>query len=331
MEKILEMEEANTIKDLCDGFNIDQASYFRWKKKRLTSSETDAPKKHWRALSNEEEKKVMEVLTSERFVDMSPEAVCATLLDEGKYYCSARTMYRILEKNKAVKERRNQRKHPEYTKPELLATGPNQLWSWDITKLRTDSKWTYHYLYVIIDVYSRYVVGWMVAPKENALLAEQFIAETCYKEGIVRDQLTIHADRGSAMKSKTVSQLMADLGVTKTHSRPHVSNDNPFSESQFKTLKYHSTYPKKFGSLEDAKLFLRSWFDWYNNEHRHSGIEMLCPADVHRGRADDILSKRQEILDGVYQRLPERFPKGPPLVKKLSKAVWINPPKEIAA
>ena len=197
--------------------------------------------------------------------------------------------------------------------------------------IRTDSKWTYHYLYVIIDVYSRYVVGWMVAPKENALPAEQFIAEACYKEGIVRDQLTIHTDRDSAMKSKTVSQLMADLGVTKTYFKPHVSNDNSFFESQFKTLKYHSTYPKKFSSLEDAKLFLRPWFDWYNNEHRHSGIEMLCTSDVHRGRADDILSKRQAVLDGVYQRFPERFPKDPPLVKKLSKAVWINPPKDTAA
>ena len=198
-------------------------------------------------------------------------------------------------------------------------------------KLRTGKKYSYHYLYVILDVYSRYVVGWMVASQESATLAEQFIAETCYKEGIVRDQLTIHADRGAAMKSKTVSQLMADLGVTRTHSRPHVSNDNPFSESQFKTLKYHCAYPKKFGSLEDAKLFLRPWFDWYNNEHRHSGIEMLCPADVHRGRADDILDKRQQVLNDAYRRLPKRFPKGQPLVKKLSEAVWINPPKDIAA
>lgn len=331
METILEMESDCFIKDLCEGFDIALSTYYRWRKGRLSPSEKSERPRHWRRLSEKEESKVMEVLTSERFVDMAPESIYATLLDEGKYLCSARTMYRNLQRNHSVKERRNQRQHPNYEKPELLTTLPNQLWSWDITKLRTGRKWSYHYLYVIIDVYSRYVVGWMVATKENALLAEQFIADTCYKEGIERDQLTIHADRGAAMKSKTVCQLMADLGVTKTHSRPHVSNDNPFSESQFKTLKYHSTFPKKFETLEDAKHFLREWFHWYNNEHRHSGIEMLCPADVHHGRDQDILSKRQLILSDAYNRFPERFPKGKPQVKPLKRAVWINPPKDTAA
>jgi putative transposase len=235
-------------------------------------------------------------------------------------------MYRNLERNKASQERRNQRIHPIYERPELLATKPNELWSWDITKLRTGKKWSYHYLYVIIDVYSRYVVGWMVAPKENAILAEQFIAETCFKENIERNQLTIHADRGSAMKSKTVSQMMADLGVTKTHSRPHVSNDNPYSESQFKTLKYHSTFPKEFPSIYDAKGYLRNWFEWYNNEHRHSGIQMLRPIDVQRGRSEEVLKKRQDVLTNAFEKNPQRFPKGRPEVKPLDEAVYINKP-----
>jgi len=235
-------------------------------------------------------------------------------------------MYRILEKYRAVRERRNQRRHPQYQKPELLATGPNQVWSWDITKLKGPRKWSHYHLYVIMDIYSRYVVGWMVAERESAMLAERLIRETCERQGIVKDQLTIHADRGVSMRSKTVAQLMADLGVTKSHSRPHVCDDNPYSESQFKTLKYHPSFPGQFGSLEDARLFLRHFFDWYNDEHRHSGIAMMTPKDVHIGKADEIIRKRQETMNRAYSLHPERFVSGHPKLKPLSGEVWINKP-----
>ena len=216
---------------------------------------------------------------------------------------------------------------PQYRKPELLATGPNQVWSWDITKLKGPRKWSHYHLYVIMDIYSRYVVGWMVAERESAMLAERLIRETCERQGIVKDQLTIHADRGASMRSRTVAQLMADPGVTRSHSRPHVCDDNPYSESQFKTLKYHPSFPGQFGSLEDARLFLRHFLDWYNNEHRHSGVAMMTPKDVHIGKADEIIRKRQETMNRAYSLHPERFVKGHPKLKPLSREVWINKPK----
>ena len=286
-----------------------------------------AKRRNPRKLKVEEEKRVLSSLTSERFMDRSVPEVHATLLDEGAYLCSVRTMYRILEKYRAVRERRNQRRHPQYRKPELLATGPNQVWSWDITKLKGPRKWSHYHLYVIMDIYSRYVVGWMVAERESAMLAERLIRETCERQGIVKDQLTIHADRGVSMRSKTVAQLMADLGVTRSHSRPHVCDDNPYSESQFKTLKYHPSFPGQFGSLEDARLFLRHFFDWYNDEHRHSGVAMMTPKDVHIGKADEIIRKRQETMNRAYSLHPERFVKGQPKLKPLSREVWINKPK----
>ena len=236
-------------KDLCKAYGVSEAAYYRWKSSGLTEAPSQLPKRHWRALSKCEEQKVLDTLTSERFIDVAPEAVVATLLDEGEYLCSPRTMYRILQRNASTQERRDQRRHPEYTKPELLATGPNQVWSWDITKLRTGRKWDYLHLYVIMDIYSRAVVGWTVANRESAELAEELIADTIYAQKVPEGQLTLHADRGAAMKSKAVSQLLSDLGVEKTHSRPHVSDDNPYSESQFKTLKYHSTFPKTFPTL----------------------------------------------------------------------------------
>ena len=269
-----------------------------------------------------------DVLNSEAFQDKSPREVYATLLDEGRYLCYWRTMYRILAEHDEIRERRNQLQHPTYTKPELLARDRNQLWSWDITKLRGPSKHSYYYLYVILDVYSRYVVGWMIAEQENAELAEQLIAETCTKQDIQRDQLTIHADRGSAMTSKSVALLLSDLGVTKTHSRPHVSNDNPYSEAQFKTLKYRPDYPGRFGSIIDARSWGRAFFDWYNNRHHHTGLALLTPADVHGGRADEKLQQRQAILQQAYAAHPERFVRGAPIVPTLPDAVWINPPKE---
>ena len=233
-----------------------------------------------RALRAEEQTAVLAVLHEKRFVDLAPAEVYATLLDEGQYLCSERTMYRFLAAHHEVRERRNQLRHPHYTAPELMARRPNELWSWDITKLLGPAKWTYFYLYVMLDVFSRYVVGWMVAHRESATLAERFIRETCVRQGIARDQLTIHADRGPAMTSKPVALLLADLGITKTHARPHVSNDNPFSEAQFKTLKYRPAFPERFGSIQDARAHCHVFFPWYNTEHHHSGLSLLTSADV---------------------------------------------------
>ena len=251
----------------------------------------------------------------------------ATLIDEGQYLCSWRTMYRILDENDEICERRNQLRHPNYVKPELLATQPNELWSWDITKLLGPAKWTYYYLYVILDVFSRFVVGWLISERESANLAKELIAETCGRQGIQPNQLTIHADRGSSMTSKPVAFLMADLGVTKTHSRPHVSNDNPYSEAQFKTLKYQPDYPERFGCQQDARSWAKDFFDWYDYEHHHSGLGLLTPADVHYGRAQAAIQQRQQVLQAAYQKNPERFVKGLPKPPELPEAVWINPPK----
>jgi putative transposase len=237
-------------------------------------------------------------------------------------------MYRILDGEKEIRERRNQLRHPDYKKPELLATAPNQVWSWDITKLKGPQKWTYFYLYVIIDIFSRCVVGWMVASRENASLAVRLISETCERQGIEKDQLTIHADRGSPMKAKLMVQLLADLGIVKSHSRPYVSDDNPFSESQFKTLKYRPEFPDNFGSQEDARIFLTTFFDWYDNEHRHSGINMMTPAAVHYGEAKEILEHRRNVMLQAFEAHPERFVKGTPVLKDMPEAVWINPPKK---
>jgi putative transposase len=279
-----------------------------------------------RALSAEERATVREVLNSQRFQDCAVRQVYATLLDETTYLCSWRTMYRILAETHQVRERRDQLRHPSYTKPELLATQPRELWSWDITKLKGPVKWTYYYLYVILDVLSRYVVGYMISERETAELAEAFIAETCAKEGICPDQLTLHADRGSAMTSKSVAHLLADLGVTKTHSRPHVSNDNPYSEAQFKTLKYRPDFPAQFGSLADARAWARPFFQWYNQEHHHSGIGLLTPATVHYGQAVETIAARQQVLVEAYKAHPERFVRGTPKPPALPTAVWINPP-----
>jgi len=279
-----------------------------------------------RALSPEERASVLAVLNSERFQDRSPAAVQATLLDEGQYFCSTRTMYRILEKEGESGERRDQLVHPPYQKPELLATAPNQLWSWDITKLLGPAKWTYFYLYVILDVFSRYVVGWMVAPREGAELAKQFLEDTIRKHQIPAGQLKIHADRGRVMTSKPVAFLMADLGVTKTHSRPYVSDDNPYSESQFRTMKYRPEFPDRFGCIQDSRAFCQQFFPWYNEEHRHSGIGLLTPAVVHFGEAQAVLAHRQVVLDAAYLAHPDRFVQRHPKPLSLPSEVWINKP-----
>jgi putative transposase len=265
-------------------------------------------------------------LHEERFQDRSPAAVYATLLDEGEYHCSIRTMYRLLEEHGEVRERRDQLTHPPYQKPELMATAPNQLWSWDITKLLGPAKWTYFYLYVILDVFSRYVTGWMVAYRESAELAKRLIEESCKKQHIQPGQLTLHADRGTSMRSKPVALLLADLGITKTHSRPHVSDDNPFSESQFRTLKYRPEFPDRFGCIQDSRAFCQSFFRWYNQEHRHSGVGLLTPATVHYGQAENVLRQRQEVLDVAYQLHPERFVGSAPKPPAPPSEVWINKP-----
>jgi putative transposase len=279
-----------------------------------------------RALTADERQQVLDILHHERFQDCPPAAVQATLLDEGQYHCSIRTMYRLLAQEGESGDRREQLIHPLYQKPELLATAPNQLWSWDITKLRGPVKWTYFYLYVALDVFSRYVVGWMIAPRESGELAKLFLEETILKHDISPGQLNIHSDRGRPMISKPVAFMLADLGVTKTHSRPYVSDDNSYSESQFHTLKYRPDFPDCFGCLDDARAFCQPFFRWYNDEHRHSGIGLLTPAMVHSGQTADILAQRQAVLDAAYQAHPERFVHRPPVPLPVPSAVWINKP-----
>jgi len=308
----------------CDGLGVSRASLYRRREPR----KPPAVRSSHRALSEDERAEVLSVLNSDRFVDRAPAEVYATLLDEDKYLCSLRTMYRILKAEDQVRERRNQLRHPSYSKPELLATGPNQVWSWDITKLLGPAKWTYYYLYVILDIFSRYVTGWMVAHRENAALAERLIADSCFKQGILPGELTLHADRGSSMRSKVVAQLLADLGVTKTHSRPYVSDDNPYSESQFKTLKYMPQFPGRFGPIEHAREFCTCFFPWYNTEHRHSGIGLMTPEMVHYGLAEETWKARNEVLQKAYAAHPERFVRKAPEPPRLPEAVWINKPIE---
>lgn len=312
----------HSTKSLCAAFGEPRSSYYRSQKPIVAKvSYRQSP----RRLTDDEEKNALQILNSERFRDTSPGEVYAILLDEGERICSERTMYRILARQGMAKERR-QSSPRHYKKPELLATRSNELWSWDITKLKGPCKWTYYYLYKIIDVYSRNVVGWMVAHRESAELAEGLIADTILKQEIKPGQLTIHADRGSSMTSVTVGQLLADLGITKTHSRPHVSNDNPYSESAFKTLKYRPGFPEYFGSIEDARSFCKEFFTWYNTEHRHSGIAMLTPDNVHYNQTEQILNARSAILMNAYLEHPERFVKGVPSVGSVPKEVWINKP-----
>ena len=277
---------------------------------------------HPRALDATERQTVLDTLHAPRFCDVSPAEAY-----EGTYLASERTMYRLLAAAGETQERRNQRVHAVYAKPELLATAPNQVWTWDITKLLGPAKWTYYYLYVVLDIFSRYVVGWMVAYREQAILAERLIADTAAKQQIAPEQLTLHADRGTSMTSKPVAFLLADLGITKTHSRPHVSNDNPYSESQFKTLKYRPDFPARFASMEEARAFCQQFFPWYNTAHRHSGIGLLTPEAVHYGRAEALHTARRQVLATAYAAHPERFVNQAPEPPPLPTAAWINPPK----
>lgn len=330
MSAITELAQSLSVQQACAVFGFPRSTFYRRQQAKVVVEKSQRPRSS-RALCADERAQVRNLLESERFVDASPYEIYATLLDEGSYHCSIRTMYRILHEQGEVQERRNQLRHPSYTKPELLATAPNQLWSWDITKLRGSTTWLYYYLYVVLDVFSRYVVGWLLADHESADLAEQLIRQSCANQGIARDQLTLHADRGAAMIAKSLAQLLTDLGVDKSHSRPHTPDDNPFSEAQFKTMKYQPDYPDRFDSKAHALTWVRTFFPWYNHQHHHTGLGLLTPAQVHCGQAPEILAKRQVTLAAAYQRHPERFVHGLPQPLPLPAAVWINPPTTVQA
>jgi putative transposase len=319
-----ELGETVGVSEACRVLGVPRSSLYRARKPKAAPSPRPTPQ---RALAPEEKAEVRAVLNSERFCDSAPREVYATLLDEGEYYCHWRTMYRVLEEHDEVHERRNQRRHSVSIKPELRATGPNELWSWDITHLR-GPKGVYYYLYVILDVFSRFVPGWMMAERELAGLAEQLIGETCAKQGISRDELVLHSDRGSAMRSKTVAQLLMDLGVAKSHSRPYTPTDNPYSESQFKTMKYRPEYPERFHEREEARGWARHFFHWYNHEHHHSGLGLMTPAAVHYGLAERIYEQRRQVLAAAYAAHPERFVAGKPTPPRWPDEVWINRPRE---
>ncbi len=328
MSTVQELAPAVGTAPACAAIGLPRATWYRSNANTNTAPIPPVPRpKPPRALSDPERRTVIDTLHEPRFVDRAPAEVWATLLDESNYLCSIRTMYRILSDHQEVRERRNQAHRTHYARPELLATAPNQVWSWDITRLKGPVKWSYYQLYTILDIYSRYVVGWMVAFRESAILAERLIEYTARKQSIQMGQLTIHADRGSSMTSRSVALLLADLGINKTHSRPHVSNDNPFSESQFKTLKYHPDFPERFNTIQHARDFCRDFFPWYNTEHRHLGLGLLTPETVHYGRAQEVIARRQRILEVAYAAHPERFVHHPPTPPSLPEAVWINPPE----
>ena len=309
----------------CNALGIPRSTYYR---SLLPAKVPAARTKPPRALTDAEKNDVLGVLNSTEFCDTVPRQIWATMLDRGEFLAHWRTMYRILKENKLVKERRNQLRHPAYEAPELLATQPNEVWSWDITRMRGPEKWSCFYLYVIMDIFSRYVVGWMVAKRESALLAKELITVSCQRQHIERNSLIIHSDRGPSMNSKTVAQLLVDLDVEKSLSRPHVSNDNPYSEAQFKTMKYRPDYPNRFGSVEDARGWAGDFFPWYNEEHHHSGIGLIPPAVLHYGGAEALLEKRMEVLAAAFAAHPERFVQGAPQLPQLPSAAWINKPKE---
>jgi len=312
---------------VCEALGLSRAVVYRRRSPVEAKARQPRPRPA-RALDPSERQEVLDTLHAGRFCDQSPIEVYQTLLEEDRYLCSPRTMYRILADSKEVRERRNQLRHPRYYRPELVATRPNQVWSWDITKLKGPIKWTYYHLYVMLDLFSRYVVGWLLAMNESASLATRLIAETCAKQNVREGELTIHADRGTAMTSKTLAEKLIDLGVKKSHSRPRVSNDNPFSEAQFRTLKYWPGFPGRFDSPQHGREVSRTFFNWYNHEHHHSALRYLTPAVVHHGQADQVLAERHRVRMVAYLERPERFVNGPPSLERLPEAVWINPPEK---
>lgn len=327
MSAALEVMPVVGVEPILDALGLSRATFYRRRRPaRVPMRPRPTPT---RALSEEDRRKVLETLHSARFADKAPAEVVATLADEGSFPCSERTMYRFLEQNQETRERRNQLRHPAYARPELVATAPNQVWSWDITKLKTHVKWAYLHLYVLLDIFSRYTVGWMLANHENAGYAQRLISETCERQGVNPHQLVLHSDRGSPMRSGTITQLLARLDVTPSFSRPHVSNDNPFSESQFRTLKYSPGFPHRFGGLDDGVHHCESFFRWYNHDHHHSGIAFLTPSQVHNGQAEAALARRHAAKMAAWSAHPERFVNGPPAPEKLPPAVYINPPLKL--
>lgn len=316
-------KERFTITELCRHLGISRSTWYRRQNPESRPDRRSSP----RGLTGDERAEVVELLNSETYRDEAVPTVHAKLLDQGKYLCSQRTMYRILKAEKQVRQRRHEREHPVYQKPELLATGPNQVWSWDITKIKGPKSWIFYDLYVVIDIFSRCVVSWSITEYESGEQARALIGAACAREGIERNQLTVHSDRGRAMRSKCLADLLGELGVGRSFNRPHVSNDNPYSESHFKTLKYRPGYPERFGSIEDARSHMRAFFQWYNTEHRHSGIAMMTPKDVHTGQADEVRRNRQAVLDAAYAAHPERFVNGPPQARAVPDEVWINKPE----
>jgi len=328
MSAALEVMPTTGVVATLDALGLSVATFYRARVPKVALPPRPTPA---RALSAAERQTIRDVLHEDRFQDLPPAEIVATLLGEGRYLGSERTMYRVLAASAEVKERRNQLVHPVYAKPELVATKPNQVWSWDITKLLTFEKFVYLYLYVVMDIFSRYVVGWMLANRENAALATRLIEETMAKEDVQPGEITLHADRGSPMRSKLLAQLLAKLDAGRSFSRPHTSNDNPFSESAFKTLKYHPSFPRRFHGDIDGRAFCTPYFDWYNNEHHHSGISLLTPADVHFGKAEVALKRRHDVKLAAYHAHPERFVNGPPRLEQIPSAVYINPPPRLVS
>ena len=317
------------VRAACTALGEPQARWYRRHRQSPAPPRPErVPAPQPRALSEVERKELRAVLNSEDHVDEAPATVYAKLLDEGTYIASISTMYRVLRENEEVGDRRRHATHPARVKPELVASAPNRVYSWDITKLKGPAKWVYFYLYVILDIYSRYVVGWMLAHSEDAEHAEKLLAETIKRQGIEKGQLSVHADNGSPMVAKTVACLFIDLGVTGSHSRPHTSNDNPYSESQFRTMKYCPIFPDRFASFDEAHAFCQRFFTWYNEEHRHSGIGLHTPSDVHYGRAAEVRARRADVLNAAYETHPERFVRKPPEPPAIPTAAWINEPKE---
>jgi putative transposase len=325
-EAIAEIEPLTGTLAACRALGASRAGVYRRRRPPRAREHRPRPTPA-RALSEPERAAVLEALHSSRFVDSSPAEVWATLLDEGTYLASQRTMYRLLSADGRVRDRRDQLTHPAYAKPELLAEAPNELWSWDVSKLKGPAKWTYFYLYVIIDVFSRYAVAWTVQYRENGQLAKALIEQATEQQQITPKVLTLHADRGAPQRAKPVAFLLADLGITKTHSRPYTSSDNPYSEAHFKTLKYRPEFPDRFDDIEHARGHCRVFFDWYNHQHRHSGIALMTPATVHHGHGEQAHAARSRVLDAAYQRYPDRFVRKPPAPPALPTAAWINKPE----
>jgi putative transposase len=327
MDAVKELAPTVGIQQACAALGVPRSSFYR--SLRAPRIRPKVPRKASpRALTAAERAVLHDYLHSERFVDQAPRTIYATLLDEGIRICHWRTMYRILRADSATRERRAIRRRPVYTKPELLATAPRQVWSWDITFLRGPVPGVHYQLYLVLDIFSRMVVGWLVADREDAALAERVITDACMREQIAPQQLILHADRGASMRSQTLADMLEDLGITRSHSRPTVSNDNPYSEAQFKTMKYCPTYPDRFASQQDADAWVQQFVTWYNTEHRHSGIGFLTPQMLHTGQAHQVTADRQTILDAAYAAHPERFPRGHPTAPTVPTQAWINAPQQ---